>query len=353
MQHEDPKDWKAPKTFEEYLTRFPDWHERWLHKRYPRHTNSDFEDISQHLLVESIRKQRVEKYDTTKQGLKDSPALFFNWMSMCFRNDLVQFLRRKTTGADSANYNTFAIDFNPDPESTDTAASENYIDHLSNKSRIYHFKTEQEGRRAYVLTRLSEFRNFLEKHRPDLLPSLDRLAEGTATRREQLKLWAVRMTFEKGGIPHRHKSRQKKNDPHLSEERKVEREQKRLAAEERKRKSEERHLMIVGTALSNPLLTLEQVAELCGTTRKIVDYAVEKFGLRELRLSLRRTIQETRKNQSDIEKHREYHRNYWATHPEYREVAKKRNAKWHKKHPDKIKEYQRRYLARKRKSETA
>jgi hypothetical protein len=83
----------APKTFEEYLALFPNFHRIWLRKHYRWLDGKpeDFEDAAQHLMLETLRRDRVQKYDAKKRGgkeQKDTPGLFLHFMGQCFANDM-------------------------------------------------------------------------------------------------------------------------------------------------------------------------------------------------------------------------------------------------------------------------
>jgi hypothetical protein len=75
--------WNRPKTFAEYIERYPDWHKRWLFKRHPALAWD--EDLQQFLMLRALTSRRVERYDPKKRGGTDNERLFFNWMGNAYR----------------------------------------------------------------------------------------------------------------------------------------------------------------------------------------------------------------------------------------------------------------------------
>jgi len=172
--HISEENWTPPKTFEEYFAQYPDWHVKWLNKRYPLYTNEDFQDVAQDILTETLRKQRVEKY-VPSPDLVNRPGLFFHYMGMCFNRDLATILRERQSDKRRANRDALSIDVTTAP---DVLLMNGFEDQDISSSSVYKHRTKQEGLRAYNSARLSQFLAFVNKHRPDLIRILDAMESG-------------------------------------------------------------------------------------------------------------------------------------------------------------------------------
>lgn len=172
-------DFKHPTNFSEYLEQFPDWHKIWLRKHCPWLDGKveDFEDAAQHLLLETLRRQRIEQYDPAKmhhtKEHKDTAGLFLHWLAKCFRNDLRTKHSQAHTKSRRGGVNTVSLDdfLNYDNGSDSTSEKES----IGVVSQAYALKSEREGEKIVVAAQLAEFRAFLATHRPDMLPVLDKL----------------------------------------------------------------------------------------------------------------------------------------------------------------------------------
>jgi hypothetical protein len=188
--------WKAPTTFAEYVEMNPNGNVRWLRSHYSPNA-PDFDDIGQELLVEIAQKKVVEKYDP--KGFVDSTDLFFNWIGVNYDYALKRILGRRKTHKRSVNSNTLSLDamLNKHGEpmnSDDIMLSESY-QHLC----------ELEGERVFTSIRIAEFRNFIKKHRPSIIPALDRFLSGHENREEfrilAPKLRVLAKHFKRGTVP--------------------------------------------------------------------------------------------------------------------------------------------------------
>lgn len=234
--HINPEEWKCPKTFEEYLAQFPDWHKKWLNKRYPQYTNDDFEDVASAILLRSIETRRVERYAPTPD-LKNRPGLFLHYMGMCFKRDLATILTARAAEKRGANCNTVSIDVVNNPD----MLMVNGVEALEiPSSAVYKYRTEQEGSRAYTAARLSQFLAFVAKHRPDLLPVLDAMRNGDSIVSRQMwdyhkhKLRSLGKHFEAGTIPYNSAWKKEENRKRLEAERKERKYRKRKSKAQQK-----------------------------------------------------------------------------------------------------------------------
>jgi hypothetical protein len=191
--------WTPPKTFSEYYKRFPDYHKKWLTKRYSSFSNSDFDDVAQFLLLETLRKERVEKFKPSK-GLTNRPGLFFGWMSRCFNRDLATLLGERKRRMRIVNYHTISLD-KVTKEGREVPGRRQADSFLVEGSPQYRRKTEQAGVRPYLVTRVNEFRDYIKKHRPHMIPALDRVEDGNATIKEKNQFRYLASLFEKGKVP--------------------------------------------------------------------------------------------------------------------------------------------------------
>jgi hypothetical protein len=209
MQYqEDPKNWKVPETFEEYLSVYPKYHLKWLTKRYASYTHEDFDDIAQHLLVRTLETKRVEKFDSKKRGGIHTPGMFFDYMAHCFARDLRTFFTARDATKRRVDKLSESLEdyenFHQNGREISTSES------LSLSSQAYATRTKQEGDRPYNSARLKQFREFVAKHRGDLIPVLDAMESGDDLglprgiwflRRAALK--GLAKHFDRGTAPHK------------------------------------------------------------------------------------------------------------------------------------------------------
>jgi hypothetical protein len=200
MKFEQEKTWQRPATFQEYWERFPDWHIRWLGKRYPPHSNPDFEDVVQHLLLEALRKQRVEKYDPAQCGGKDTPGLFFHWMGEGYARDLAGLIiKRRTPKRWAAE---------PDVRLDGTRADALLMGGISKlgvpASSAWRSQAWEEGMRPYASARLQEFADFVGLHRPAALPDVWKMCRDEGlTDGQRERIYGLARHFVKGTRPNR------------------------------------------------------------------------------------------------------------------------------------------------------
>ena len=213
MQYqEDPQNWKIPKTFEEFIDVYPNYHKKWLRKRYPSYTHSDFDDIAQHLLVRTMETKRVEKFDSKKRGGIDTPGMFFNYLSQCFGRDLRTYFTARNATKRRVDKLSDSIDnFNNLPSSaTHGSKGAGQNESIVMASVDYAMRTTREGERPYNSARLMEFRTFVEKHRADLIPVLDAMESGDDLGLPR-QVWFLRRAalkglakhFDRGTAPHK------------------------------------------------------------------------------------------------------------------------------------------------------
>lgn len=198
----------APATFAEYIERFGDYHKKWLRTHHGTIRDiDDFDDACQHLLLETLRKRRVERYDSLKrrnQGQKDTPGLFLSYLGTCFRNDMrTRFthararVRRVNEGA------TSLTDYLDKPDHlVNDAKGVRDDEGLAFASQHYAKRAEREGELIVVKAQIAQFRAFIEKYRPDLLPALNNVGAASIPERSALAGLADRLA---GGKTPRHR----------------------------------------------------------------------------------------------------------------------------------------------------
>jgi hypothetical protein len=184
------------------MEQFGDYHSKWLVKHHPRLLlkPEDFEDAEQHLLLETLRKDRISKYDSTKRRKygdgKDTPGLFLHWMGQCFANDMRSLHSSKRGLRRRVNENAVSVEqllhgVLKEDHSNDDWGS--LSDRLSGLSQNYRLKTKREGEMTFVQAQIAQFKAFVAKYRPDLLPALDNLDAAPCEPRAALNLLARQM----------------------------------------------------------------------------------------------------------------------------------------------------------------
>ena len=202
-------DFIAPKNFDEYLERYPDWHKAWLAKHHPRIAFSDgAEDAQQHLLLESLRKQRVEKYDAFKRRMhakdkKDAPGLFLSWMAKCFSNDMNQRYTEKKRARRRAMEGTISIDDLSTGGGYKLNSGNSDDEGISLLSQHYRLRARREGKVAYTTVQINQFRAFVAKHRPELVAALDEMLMGVTRTNDLHKFSILAEHMQNGTIPNR------------------------------------------------------------------------------------------------------------------------------------------------------
>jgi hypothetical protein len=198
-------EWNRPKTFAEYVEHHPDHVYVWLSK-YHRilYASQDMEDIVQFIMLRTLESQRVEKYDPYKRGPNDTAGLFFNWMSKCFERDIATYFNSKKAKKRKVNENTVSLESLD--SNTNNGSTADHNDILSLFSTAYRRDTAREGNRIEVTARINQFYAFMKKHRPDLLPVLDRMAKGIQTPKEEAVKYLA-MLMDQGRTPSRHNPR--------------------------------------------------------------------------------------------------------------------------------------------------
>jgi hypothetical protein len=207
-------EWKAPRNFDEYLAAYPIWHKSWLVKHYPNVAFSEEgEDVAQHLLLRSIETQRVEKYKTLKRrkkGEKDTPGLFFHWMGTCFKNDMHTRYNDRLRTKRRAMEGTVSIESLAEfgrMKHGDDAGKEA----LSLVSQNYRLKAERQGRMIDTQAQIEEFRSYVLRHRPDLLPALDDILAGVSRNADRIKLRDLAKNMIEGRTPNKAPRRRSKD----------------------------------------------------------------------------------------------------------------------------------------------
>jgi hypothetical protein len=202
----EEKNWKAPATFAEYVEMNPDGNVRWLRSHYKLNA-SDFDDVAQEILIFIVENKIVEKYDPESFTVSDSPALFFNYMSMNFNFALGKILDRRKYHVRSINYNALSLD------SVTNKNGDSMIADDIMPSNDYKHRCEKEGDLVFIKTRVAEFRAYVEKHRPEIIPMLDRFLDGDEDRAEYRILMPMLSVlakyFKRGNVPGKRMSKKK------------------------------------------------------------------------------------------------------------------------------------------------
>jgi hypothetical protein len=175
----------------------------------------------------------VERYDPEKGGLNDSLPLFRNWLNTCWRRDLAAVLSVRAANKRITNKNPISLDGvnHAGKNIPGDALLLQGIDDLRGSS-AYSRKTKQEGDRVFNAAWLKEFRAFVRKHRPDLLPVLAAMGNGDSIGSRQHwhylthKIRGIAKHFERGTVPQNSAYRKRKNEAqkryyhsHLEEQR--------------------------------------------------------------------------------------------------------------------------------------